>query len=95
VEGDTDDTGLASNTLGSPAEVTRVETEGTELAVTTAGAHEMDALGADTGVGGLTTLLESSVVTMVRQLSISVYCIVDQYLFLRYDARLAPVAERL
>jgi hypothetical protein len=59
VVGDTDDTGLAGDTLGAPGEVAGVETEGTELAVTTTGAHEMDTLGTDTGVGSLTALLES------------------------------------
>lgn len=60
VVGHDDDTGLARDALRSPREVARVETQGTELAVTTAGADQMDSLGADTGVGGLTTLLEGS-----------------------------------
>ena len=58
VVGDNDDTGLAGNTLGTPGEVTGLETEGTELAVTTTGADQVDSLVADTGVGGLATLLE-------------------------------------
>lgn len=61
VERDTDDTGLAGNALGAPGEVTGLETEGTVLLVTTTGADQVDALGTDTGVGGLATLLESSV----------------------------------
>jgi hypothetical protein len=60
VEGDTDDTALAGNALGTPGEVAGVETESAELAVATTGAHEMDTLSSDTGVGGLATLLESS-----------------------------------
>jgi hypothetical protein len=58
---DTDDTGLACASLTSPGEVTGVETKSSEFAVAAAGADEMDALGADTGVGRLTTFLESSV----------------------------------
>jgi len=61
VERDTDDTGLAGNTLGAPGEVTGLDTEGTELLVTTTGADQVDALGTNTSVGGLATLLESSV----------------------------------
>lgn len=61
VEGHSNDTGLAGDTLGAPREVTRLETETTELLVATTGADKVDALGANTGVGGLTTLLESSV----------------------------------
>lgn len=61
VEGHSNDTGLAGDTLGAPREVTGLETETTELLVTTTGADKVDALGANTGVGGLTTLLERSV----------------------------------
>lgn len=56
---DTDDTGLLGDALGAPREVARVETQSTELAVAAAGADKMDALGANTGVGRLATLLES------------------------------------
>ena len=56
---DTDDTGLLGDTLGTPGEVTGLEAESTELAVSTAGADKMDALSANTGIGGLATLLES------------------------------------
>jgi hypothetical protein len=59
VEGDTDDADLAGDTLAAPG--AGFETETTELAVTTTGADEVDTLGADSGVGGLTALLESSV----------------------------------
>lgn len=60
VVGDSDDTGLARDALRAPREVAGFETERTELLVTTTGADQVDALGADTGVGGLTTLVERS-----------------------------------
>lgn len=60
VESDGDDADLAGNTLRSPREVAGVEAEGAELAVTTTGADEMDALGADTGVGWLAAGFESA-----------------------------------
>lgn len=60
VVGDGDDTGLAGAALGSPGEVTGVETEGTVLVVTATGADGVDALGADTGVGSLAAGLESA-----------------------------------
>jgi hypothetical protein len=65
MEGDTDDTGLAGDGFGAPCEVAGVETECTEFAVTATGADEMDALGTDTGVRWLTTLLESSVAMLL------------------------------
>lgn len=61
---DTDDTGLASDTLGAPGEVTGFETEGTELLVTTTSADQVNSLGTDTGVGGLTTLVERSLLAV-------------------------------
>lgn len=61
VVGDTDDTGLARDTFGAPREVTGVDTEGTELLVTTTGTDQVDSLGTETGVGGLATLVERSV----------------------------------
>jgi hypothetical protein len=51
---------LAGNALRTPREVAGVETERAELAVTTTGADEMDALGADTGVGWLAAGFESA-----------------------------------
>ena len=56
---DTDDTGLLGDALGTPGEVTGIETEGAELAVAATGADEVDTLGANTGVGRLAALLES------------------------------------
>jgi hypothetical protein len=72
VEGHSNDTGLAGDTLGTPGEVTRVETEGTELLVATTGADKVNALGTDTGVGGLATLLERSVERLVSILLLRV-----------------------
>lgn len=60
VESDSDDADLAGNTLRSPREVAGVEAEGAELAVTTTGADEMDALGSNTGVGWLAAGFESA-----------------------------------
>ena len=57
---DDDDSDLASNTFGGPGEVTGLKTEGTELAVATAGTDEMDSLGTDPGVGFLSAGFESA-----------------------------------
>lgn len=57
---DANDADLAGGALGGPGEVTRVETQGTVLVVAAAGAHGVDALGADTGLGGLTATLENA-----------------------------------
>lgn len=65
VEGDVQDTDFARDAFRAPGEVAGVQTESAELAVPAADADEMDALGADTGVCGLTTFLESSV--LVRE----------------------------
>jgi len=85
VESDSNDTGLAGDTLGAPGKVAGFETETTKLAVATTGADEMDALWSDSGVGGLTTLLECSVTRLSEKSpdsarSNSVYA---TYLFLR------------
>ena len=60
VVGDDDNTGLAGDTLGSPGEVTGVETQGTVLVVAATGADGVDSLGTDPGVGLLTAGLESA-----------------------------------
>ncbi len=60
VESHSDDADFAGDTLATPREVAGIETQGAELAVSAAGAHKMDALAADTGVGGLAALLERS-----------------------------------
>ena len=61
MEGHANDAGLARDAFGAPAEVSGVETEGAVFGITAADADEMDALGADTGVGGLATFLECAV----------------------------------
>jgi hypothetical protein len=61
VEGDDDHADLTGDTLRSPGEVAGVETETTVLGVSTAGADKVNSLGANTSVGWLTALLESSV----------------------------------
>jgi hypothetical protein len=63
MEGDGNDTDLAGNTLRSPGEVAGVEAEGTEFAVSTTGADEMDSLCANTGVGWLTAGFESALLS--------------------------------
>lgn len=60
VEGHSQDTDFTRDALGAPGEVAGVDAESTELAVAAADADEMDALGSDSGVGGLTALFESS-----------------------------------
>lgn len=61
VEGDDDHADLTGDTLRSPGEVTGVETQTTIFGVSTTGADKVDSLGANTSVGWLTALLESSV----------------------------------
>ena len=51
-------TSLAGDTLGTPREVTRLETKGTTLEVTTTDTDKMNTLTTQLGVGGLTTQLE-------------------------------------
>ena len=60
VEGYDDHSHFAGDALAAPAEVARVDAESAELGVAAAGAYEMDAFAADTGVGWLTTFLECS-----------------------------------
>lgn len=60
VVGDGDDTGLAGAALGSPGEVTRLQTESTVLVVAATGSDGVNTLGADTGVGTLSAGLESA-----------------------------------
>lgn len=47
--------GLSGNTLGSPREVTGLNSQSSELLVATSGSDTVDTLGADLGVGGLST----------------------------------------
>jgi hypothetical protein len=58
VVNDSQDTSLAGDTLGTPGEVTGLETESTTLEVTTADTNQVNTLGTQLGVGRLTTQLE-------------------------------------
>ena len=60
VESDNDHTDLARNALRGPREVAGLETESTELSVSTTSADEMDSLCADSGVRFLTAGFESA-----------------------------------
>ena len=73
---DTDDTGLPGDMLAAPSKVTRVETKGTVLEVATADTDGVDALGAELGVGGLTTELEFSLLAVVGALGTRVRTLV-------------------
>lgn len=64
MEDDTDDTTFARDALATPSEVAGIEAESAELAVAATGADEVDALGADTGVGRLAAFLEGSVISL-------------------------------
>ena len=66
---DTDDTGLLGSVFASPSKVARVETEGTVLEVAPTNTDGVDPLGAELGVGGLTTELELSLLAVVGALS--------------------------
>lgn len=80
VEGHSQDTDFARDAFGAPGEVAGVDSQSTELAVAAADTDEMDALGTDSGVGGLTTLFESSVsIREGRRFQTKPYA----YLFLR------------
>ena len=61
MEGHANDADFAGYTFRAPREVASFEAEATVFGVAATSADEMDALGADTGVGWLPTLLESSV----------------------------------
>lgn len=76
VESNVDNTGLAGNTLRAPREVTGLNTESTELLVTTAGTDGVDSLGSDTGVGGLTTQLKLSLLSELSALGTGVRTLV-------------------
>lgn len=76
--GDDNDTSLARAALGGPGKIARVETQGTVLVVTTAGADGMDTLGTDTGVGRLTTRLEGSLLpcfALLLEKNILIHCV--------------------
>ena len=62
------DTSLAGDGLGTPREVTGIQTHGTELAVTTTGTDLVDTLSTELGVGGLATQLELSLLAVLGAL---------------------------
>ena len=68
---DTDDTGLLGSVFASPSKVARVETEGTVLEVAPTNTDGVNPLGAELGVGGLTTELELSLLAVVGALGSS------------------------
>ena len=57
---DGNDTDFAGDAFGAPGEIAGVEAEAAVFGVAASGADEMYSFGADTGVGWLTALLESS-----------------------------------
>ena len=61
MEGYRDDADFAGYAFGAPGEITGFEAEATVFGVAAAGADEMDAFGADPGVGWLAAFLECSV----------------------------------
>ncbi len=61
---DIDNTGLTADGFRSPGEVTRIETEGTILDVTSTDTDGMDTLGTELGVSRLTAELELSLLTV-------------------------------
>jgi hypothetical protein len=58
MEHHTDDTSFLRYAFGTPGEVSRVQTKGTELAIAATSSNKVDALCADTGVCRLTAFLE-------------------------------------
>lgn len=60
VERDTEDSGLSGGSLRAPGEVAGLDSDGSELLVTTTGSDGVDSLGADSGDGTLSTALELS-----------------------------------
>lgn len=58
MEGDGDDANFAGNAFGAPAEVPGVEAEGAVFVVAATGTDDVDAFGADTGVGRLTAFFK-------------------------------------
>ena len=73
---DADNPRLASDMFTAPSEVARIKTESTVLEVATADTDGMDALGAELGVGGLTTELEFSLLAIVGALGTRVRTLV-------------------
>lgn len=68
MEGDDNDTDLAGDALGSPREVTALDSQRSVFGVSASGAYKMDSLGANTSVGWLTALLKSSAWKIVSEI---------------------------
>lgn len=73
---DTDQPRLAGDVLRSPCIVSGIETESTELGVTTTDTNAVDTLGAELGGGGLATELELSLLAVVGTLRTSLRALV-------------------
>lgn len=76
VVSDTDQPRLAGDVLRSPCIVSGIETESTELGVTTTDTNAVDTLGAELGGGGLATELELSLLAVVGTLRTSLRALV-------------------
>ena len=86
MEGDDNNTDLAGDSLRGPREVTSFEAKGTELAITTTGAHKMDSLCTDTGVGFLSAGFESALLPCkILSFQVGTYVMTDIWAF--YYAR--------
>jgi hypothetical protein len=68
---DTGNSGLSGDTLRTPREVTGLDTQGSELLVTTTGSHSVDTLSTNLGVSTLTTQLEFSFLSELSALGTS------------------------
>ena len=64
VVGHDDDTDFAGDSFGAPGEIAGIEAESTKLLVAAASTNEMNALGSNTCVCWLSTLLEGSVLVL-------------------------------
>lgn len=62
---DVDDPGLPGDVLGTPSEVTRVQSHGSVLGVSSSDTNLVDPLGSQLGHGGLTTQLELSLLPVL------------------------------
>ena len=72
IVGDINDPRLPRDGLGAPGKVASVKAKGTTLDVATAHTHFMDALGTDTGVGGLTAKFKFALLAVVGALGTGV-----------------------
>lgn len=68
---DSGDSGLSGDTFAGPREVTGLDSQGSELLVTTSGSHGVDSLTTDLGHGRLSTQLELSLLSELGPLGTS------------------------